>query len=272
MKLSGAHLVSLFSVLTAATLVALLSLRLPVDMLPDVFGAVRRERRSGHELLLTEVHDLYRIHTVEYIYRSVFPYDYMPPQISLSSILRSIRSGSGHISEILSDEEQLYLDAYNISLDAGLRTDAAAAEFVVVTVVVRAGFDLSDTVYARPHLATPEQTAAVFSVEEQAATATTPAVRTALMVTPPALVTELRVEDVDPQRYPYPDIALDPAGWRRIAEFVRQQALSRTIADGLLLSAEQNSHRLLRELLLQAGYNEVELRTGIVPHLRPLSD
>ncbi len=263
MKLSAARLLALLSTAVAAVVLGLLILRLPTELLPQVFGVFHREQRSGHELLLTEVHDLYRFHTVEYVYRSVFPYDYMAPHLSLASILRSIRAGSGSIAEMLNEEEQRFLDAYNISLQAGLRTDTAAAEFVVVTVVVRAGFDLADTVFARPDEATPEQLSSVFSVEESLNQAAGTSLRIAHMTTPPAVITELRVEDVNPETYSYPDVSLSPEGWRSIAQFVREHARSETISDGILRTAEQNGHRLLETLLLQLGYDSVELRTGI---------
>ncbi|TVR93254.1 MAG: hypothetical protein EA428_02460 [Spirochaetaceae bacterium] len=262
MKLSAAAVLALLSTAVAAVVLGLLILRIPTELLPQALSVLHREQRSGHELLLTEVHDLYRFHTVEYIYRSVFPYDYMAPHLSLASILRSIRAGSGSIADMLNEEEQRYLDAYNISLQAGLRTDTAAAEFVVVTVVVRAGFDLADTVFARPHEATPEELSSVFSVEEVHNAATGARLRIARMTTPPAVITDLRVEDVNPETYPYPDVSLSPDGWRSIAQFVRERARSETIGDGILRAAEQNGHRLLETLLLQLGYDRVELRTG----------
>ncbi|MFN2312274.1 MAG: hypothetical protein ABR590_09510 [Spirochaetia bacterium] len=262
-KRGTAHLIALVSIAVAATVLGLVILRLPAELLPQAFEVLRREQRSGHELLLTEVHDLYRFHTVEYVYRSVFPYDYMAPHLSLAGILRSIRSGSGSIADMLNKEEQRYLDAYNISLQAGLRSDTAAAEFVVVTVVVRAGFDLSDTVFARPHEATLEQLRSVFSVEESQPTPDGTKIRVAHMRTPPAVITDLRVEDVNPETYPYPDVSLSPEGWREIAQFVRAHARSETIGDGILAAAERNGHRLLETLLLQLGYDSVELRTGI---------
>jgi len=262
-KPNAAHLVAFLSTAVAAVVLGLVILRLPAEFLPQVFGVLHREQRTGHELLLTEVRDLYRFHTVEYVYRSVFPYDYMAPHLSLASILRTIRSGSGSIADMLSEEEQRYLDAYNISLQAGLRTDTAAAEFVVVTVVVRAGFDLADTVFARPHEATPEQLGTVFAVEEVHNPADGRTLRVAHLTTPPAVITELRVEDANPESYPYPDLSLSPDGWRSIAQFVREHARSQTIGEGILGAAEQNGHRLLETLLLQLGYDSVELRTGI---------
>lgn len=255
--------VALLSTAVAAGVLALVILRLPTGLLPQVFSVLHQEQRNGHELLLTEVHDLYRFHTVEYVYRSVFPYDYMAPHLSIAGILRTLRSGSGSIDSMLSEEEQRYLDAYNLSLQAGLRTDTAAAEFVVVTVIVRAGFELADTVFARPHEATPKRLRSVFSVEETYNESEGRTFRIARMTTPPAVITDVRVEDVNPESYPYPDVSLSPSGWREISQFVREHARSETIGDGVLSTAEQNGHRLLETLLLQLGYDAVELRTGI---------
>jgi hypothetical protein len=116
----------------------------PLRALALDLGIIREETTSSSSVLLQELRDVYRLTTVEYIYRTVFPFDYMPEQTDMDEIMAEIRSGSGPLEEILSEKQLLYFDAHNLAEEVGLGSE----EFLVLTVRVHAGFDLTGTPYA----------------------------------------------------------------------------------------------------------------------------
>lgn len=203
--------------------------------------------------VLEEIRDLYSFTTVEYIYRTVFPYDFMPQDLDIDAIRRKMRDARTDADQAaLSPAEFEFLRAYNLAEDIGVDPDRDEAEFLIVAVVVRAGFDLAGTVFANPAAAGPEEIEAAVAVTEEEGSR-----RIATVRLPPAQVVDLIVEDVSAEDYPYPDIGLSPEGWRAVSAFVSEGVRARTIADGILDRARDNGRRFVEGLLIQAGFDEV---------------
>ena len=107
----------------------------------------RTETISSSVVTLQAVRNVYTFNTVEYVHRAVFPYDYLPEGFTRDSILAPTRNASGPLDESLSPGELLSLEAYNLATEIGLNPDARR-HFVVVTVVLAAGFDLEGAGWA----------------------------------------------------------------------------------------------------------------------------
>ncbi len=237
---------------------------------------IRSERVAGHDILLQEMHDLARLHTLEYRYRTVFPFDYMPPEISLDGILTRLRQDDGRYHELISPEERDYLAAYNLVHRHGIGS-RGVGEFLVLDVVVSAGFafeplDRGNAPYEpsryegvrsgdgpadellRLESSAPDPSAAPGPGAAQSADT----LRRATVTLPPAVVTQVRIEDIDPEHYPYPEIALTPQAYREIAEFVRERATARVLQSGILQQAELSGRRMIETLLREAGIQRVE--------------
>jgi hypothetical protein len=261
------------AVLVVLLLVALVRLDVldaPLRSLAEGLGIMSRRTRSTSEVLLEELREVYELNTVEYIYRTVFPYDYMPETTSLADVMQTIRTTSGPVDEVLSEEQRLYFGAYNVAEEVGLGEE----EFLVLTVRVFAGFDLEGTPFSaegggggpgengdaaeggnpRPALVSGREAArpAYVAVEPLDGGG-----RRATVRIPPATVTDIVIEDVDPATYRYPDVGMDAEGWRDVAAFVSQHVEARTIEEGILESATANARELVRNLLLSAGIDEV---------------
>jgi hypothetical protein len=231
----------------------------PLRSLALDLGIVRRERISSSSVLLKELRDIYALNTVEYIYRTVFPYDYMPETTSMDEIMEAIRNGEGPVDRILEPEQRLYFDAHNLAQEVGLGGD----EFIVLTVRAFAGFDLDGTAFADagrdPGGATAEpgrdpasRAAPYVSLEN-----TEDGFRIAHVRIPRAAVTDIIIEDVDPDTYSYPDVGMDAEAWREVAEFVSEHVKERTIEEGILDTAASNARGLVETLLLSAGIDQV---------------
>ena len=227
------------AVLVVAVLIALVRFEIldaPLRRLAEDIGLISRETRSTSQIILEELREVYAIETVEYIYRTVFPFDYMPETTDLTDILNTLRYNSGPINEVLSEDQQLYFDAFNLADEVGL----AEEEFIVLTVRVYAGFDLAGS-----------RLAGGVDTDEESGR------RHARIGMPPAEVTDILIEDVDPSTYHYPDVGLDAEGWREVATFVSEHVEARTIEEGILEDARRNARDMVRSLLLSAGIDQV---------------
>ncbi|MFP4566144.1 MAG: DUF4230 domain-containing protein [Spirochaetaceae bacterium] len=225
--------------LAAAVFIALVRFEIldaPLRRLAEDIGLMSRETRSSSQIVLEELREVYALDTVEYIYRTVFPFDYMPDTTDLADIMNTLRYTSGPIDEVLSEDQQLYFGAVNLAEDVGL----GEQEFMVLTVRISAGLDRAGTPFA----------AEVDTDEESGH-------RHARVRIPPATVTDILIEDVDPAGYPYPDVGLDAEGWRSVAAFVTEHIEDRTIEEGILEDARENARALVRTLLLSAGIDQV---------------
>ena len=240
---------------------------------------IRSERVVGHDILLQEMHDLARLHTLEYRYRTVFPFDYMPPEISLNALLARLRHEEGRYHELISTEERDYLAAYNLVDRHGIGS-RGVGEFLVLDIVVSAGFVFDSSHYDNdhydndPYVDEPPRTevgAELLRLESSGPQPplTAAAVERATVTLPPAVITQVRIEDIDPERYPYPEIALTPQAYREIAEFVRERATARVLGHGLLRQAELSGRRMIEQLLLDAGIERVEFAPAGEPLYTP---
>lgn len=202
----------------------------------------RTETISSSAVTLQAVRELATFNTVEYVQRTVFPYDYLPEDFSRDAILAPTRIATGPLAESLSPEQLLHFNAYNLAVDVGLSPEIRQ-EFVVVTVVIIAGFELEN-------------------LEMETGILTLPASdgqgRRARVTMPKATVTDIRVEDIVSDEYSYPDVSIGADDWRRIADFVSAEAQNRAEMEEVLRAARENGEQLVREVLLSAGFDEVE--------------
>ncbi len=210
------------------------------------FRVQRTTTRASSVVTLESVRDLFAFNTVEYIHRAVFPYDYLADGVSLSTILGKLRSAETTVRDALTPDEYLFFEAYNLAVDIGMNL-GNRPDFVVITVVITGGFDLSEWLESDPERVFSSETLLRDGTEWRRAT----------LVPPPAVITEIAVEDITAATYPYPDVSISAEAWRRIAGFVQERARALPDVEGLLEVAAENGRAFVREMLLQAGYDEV---------------
>ena len=240
-----------------------------VLVLPGFFGkpllslqtlGIRGEEKTAvSDLLLGEIRDLYGLTTVEYVYKAVFPHDYMNPAMNFDSILQKLRTGTGPIKALLHPMEQDYLDAYNLALRIGLRVGKGAYDFIVVTAIIRGGFDLTGTALdPKAELSLQDRTRR-FAIGESRDPKTGKLLGKKIRLElPKPIITDVVIEDPQPENYPFPDIKLKPEQWKLLAGFVEERARRTAEAEGLLETTNQNCREFLRALLTQAGFTETD--------------
>ena len=233
------------AVLIAAIVVLLFTDILGVALIAGLPGI--RFHRSvttrSSTITLEQVRSIAALNTVGLVHRTVFPYDYMESGLSLPPILRKLRTTDASVRDTLTDDEYRYLTAYNVAERANLGMTAGTFDFVVVTLVLTAGFDLSSSDVD-------------LSVEEYV-DADGVDRRRAIVTLPDATITDVAIEDIDPDNYPYPNVAIGPEGWRLVTEYIREHAVPEQTQRDLIDTARQRGESFFTELLRQAGFSDV---------------
>ncbi len=251
-------LIFLILVAVLATLVYTGVVETPMSRIAANLGILRTSRVASSQLILRQLRDVLSFHSVEYVYRSVFPHDYYPEGVNLTQVLNRLALDNRPAADILSPEELDYWVAYNLANDVGLR--ASRDEFVVVTVRARGGYELEGTALERDSVDAPATgPGGAFSVTEARGPGDT-SIRVLTIRLPEPEVVDIVVEDVNPDTYRYPEVGLHPEGWQQVAAFVSRRVAARTVEEGILDRTRENTEGFLRSLFKEAGYDRVEFR------------
>lgn len=231
-------------------------------------GLVKREKRSVSDIVLTETREVFSLATVEYIHKSVFPFDFIegdgPWEEVLGPIIEKRRAG-----EQLGPGEERNLALYLFSLDLGLRPDPPDYDFVVVTSIIRAGYDVEKLFPVQEEKAEekteekPEEKdttnqsdatgdSSIFSYNEE---------KDILSLSlPKPEILFFSIEDVTSETYGYPDIAITPEHWRELTDFIREDVKYHLEMEDILDRAEKNTKQFLETVLTGAGFKDIRFR------------
>lgn len=200
---------------------------------------MKRQTISASRQVLTGARDLMELATVEYLYKTVFPYDLVPPDTDFRDLFgRSFRG------EILSREEEELIELYRLCAGIGIDLSMEQYRFAVISVRVRGGYDFQDR---------------VLHLEEEAGSKQQ---KPGIIVTlPEAVITDLVIVDEVREEYPYPDIDASPAQWKVVSALVEESTRRQVLEDGILEEAEKRGKAYLQAVLKQAGYERISFRT-----------
>jgi hypothetical protein len=223
--------------------VLLVAFFLVSDLVFDLgFGIIRETVFSSSVATLTQVRTVLSLNTVEVVRKVVFPYDFVPADIDWNLFLR------GAERRQLSPLEADYLETYRICREIGINLASKRREFVVITTIIKAGFDLSNPVFASPEQAGEELAEKYIQTD---------ALNGVTVILPPAIITDLIIEDADTTSYSYPDIEIGPENWKTLTSFVAQKIESEAVSGDVLNLATENGKQFLERLLLDSGYSSV---------------
>lgn len=233
-------------ILAVVTVALAVGFFLVSDIVFDLdFGLIRDKTVSASVATLTLARDVLSLHTVEVVYKVVFPHDFVPADMDWKLFLEQVEAGRG-----LSLLEERYLAAYELCKDLGIKLERKRHEFVVVTAIIKAGFDLSGPVYAAPETAGTLADGYV-SFDEAGGIS---------IAIPDAVITDTIIEDADTESYAYPDIRIGPEDWRKLTSFVQTELISEAVAEGILDLARENGRNFIERLFLDSGYSAVYFR------------
>ncbi len=191
-----------------------------------------REKISRAEAVLIRINEIYSISSVEYIYKTVFPFDFYDENLNWYLLLDKRNRGAA-----LTEKEAGFLKLYDLCRDTGIHLEKPNYQFIVITSLVKAGISSAELIGkdniriegSRISIRLPEST-----------------------------ITEFIIEDNDSSSYNYPDMEIDPLHWKLITDLVRPEIRKRVLDAGILEEASRRLENFLSSFLYEAGFESVE--------------
>ena len=206
------------------------------------FGIIRDTTVTTSVATLTQVRNVLSLNTVEVVRKIVFPYDFVPSEMNWDLFLK--QAGTRQLSPV----EEKYLETYKICEEIGINLRSKRREFVVITAIIRAGFDLSNPVFSSPEQA-GEKLAEQYVRTDGAGGIT--------IALPAVKITDLIIEDADTGTYRYPDIQIGPEKWKILTSFVKERIAGEGLSGEVLQVAAANGKQFLKRMFLDLGYSSV---------------
>lgn len=209
------------------------------------FSLVKEESSAHSLLVLEEAKDLFKLNTLEVVYKTVFPYDFIPQNYNWYLLLARSRD-----KRPLSPEDSRYLEIFNLARSLGINLAVRDHSFIVITCYVRIGFPISDT----------KSAGSVFKAD--------PENQRVEVYLPEPEITDFILEDPKRDTYGYPDIAINPEKWRLLSDYLRGTIKEMLFTQDLKDQAENNAKAFLTRFLEDAGFTQVDFPS--VPLQLPL--
>lgn len=186
-----------------------------------------RRQEGGSQSVLLSKRDLDELETLAYVRRTVFPHDYLLPNLTIYSLTARIAESNGAPEEVLSPEEYRHYTAANLATEIGLATRRDQTSYVVVTTEYRWGYRIAEI---SRYLTRNEEGVSIGDL-------------------PPAQILSITTEDIDPEVYPYGPVPLDPEEWKTVAAFVRETEIPEAERDRLEQRSRENTISFLETSL-----------------------
>ncbi len=206
-------------------------------------------RISESEILLKEVHPLFKLTTVEYTYKTVFPHDFIPKNSNPERAFFRLQRG-----EELTAQEQEAARLYQVCRESGIRLWPRTTEFVVLTSRVKGGYNLESAVSERPSNESSKKPSLRIH--------SNPSLSTVEIRLPHPTITEFVIQDETSEYYQYPDINVDAKQWRIITEYVEDKIRFRVMEQGILDTTERKMKDVLTKLIKSSGWEHIVFTTA----------
>ncbi len=192
---------------------------------------IYNRRLSSTEIILAKIRKVSTLSTVEYIYKSVFPFDFVDKDTPWRKILsKRIRE------EVLTETEKENLWLFDLCQSIGINLEYENYDFVVITSIVEAGFNMGNDM-SEDHIIIDG--------------------KNINLRIPEIMITKFTIEDTDSTRYSYPDMNVDPMNWKKITDFVERKIRVRVVEDGILKNAEERGKDFIRSILIESGWENI---------------
>ncbi|MBI9107761.1 MAG: DUF4230 domain-containing protein [Spirochaetales bacterium] len=235
------RLILVLLILIAAAALIILSEDIFKINIPNPF--MQTDKTAYSNAILKQVKDISRINTIEFIYKSVFPYDLIDGKTDWKLLVSRFKNG-----EKLSFKEIEMLSILGIASQAGIDLLDENYSFAVITARIKAGFDFTGTVFDSPET-DPERAAEAVIINKKEGI-----IQIRL---PEAVITEVIIEDADSSSYDYPDLDISPQQWKTLTSILTGMLKAEAKKRDITGIAERRGQELIRELLENSGYSQV---------------
>jgi len=222
------HKIIIISLLILITAIAAITLLPGFKInLPFIYN----NRSSSKEIILMEIHKVSTLSTVEYIYKSVFPFDFLDKDTDWRLLLYKRAK-----KELLTSKEKDEIWLFDQCKAIGIDLEYDIYDFVVITSIVEAGLNLEDKISSEDIIINGKNIS---------------------LKMPPTIITNFTIEDPDSSNYTYPDLDVDPMNWKQITNYVEKKIRIKVLEDGILKNAEQRGNDFIKSLLLESGWENI---------------
>ena len=194
---------------------------------------LKQKKTASSTVILKEVKNISRLNTVEFIFKSVFPFDLINADTDIKNLIQRYKNG-----DKLNYNEIEMLSVYGISSQAGIDLTRDSYDFAVITVIVKAGYNFDDADADKVVLIDAESNSISIKL-------------------PPVEITEIIIKDADSSAYDYPDLNVSPEQWRTLTSILTRKVKTEAEKRGILTAAGNRGKDFIKQLLLGAGYSEV---------------
>gem|GEM_PF-2359452 len=236
---------TLIGIIAAALILTAAVTVLPMLGISLKLPFISHTRVSESEVLLKEIHPLFKLTTVEYTYKSVFPYDFIPENSDPQGAYTRQQRG-----EKLTSQQEKAARLYRVCLESGVPLRSRSTEFVVLTSRVKGGYNLD-----------PEK-----SEKSRLQVHLNPALGTAEIQLPDPVITDFIIQDETSDHYQYPDIHVDAEQWRIITDYVQDKIRSRVLDEGILITTDKKMKELLTRIMQASGWEHIVFTTASDSH------
>ncbi len=209
--------------------------------IPNPFYRVSRVQSST--AILEDIRDTARLNTIEFVYKTVFPYDLVPEGTDWPDLFKRFRNDGS-----LSAEELELLAVFGIAADAGIDLNDSDHQFAVITARLSAGFDFSGTPFENPEKDS-NNTANFIRFDEDS--------DSLYIRLPEAKITEIKVDDEDSDSYGYPDMKISPEQWRVLSGIITDHTKSEARKRKLTELAEERGRSVIKKMFSASGYQNI---------------
>jgi len=205
----------------------------------------RREKESAYTMA-DEIGDLYLLNTSEYRMKLIFPYDFIDRDVDWWKIKQFYDQRLE-----VKDNQREQLRIYESCINAGFDPAIDVYDFIILTAVVKAGINISGTVYENPRLYNNGNLHKYISIDESDNK------KSISLLLPEVEITDYYIEDRRPDSDNFPDAELTPGQWRDLVDFLNPLIVEKVIQFGILENARENSRILIEKILKDSGFFEV---------------
>lgn len=192
----------------------------------------KTEKTASSTAILKQIKDISRLNSVEFIYKTVFPWDLIDRDVDLSKTIKKYRAG-----EKINFKEAEALAVYGIAGEAGIDLLSDTYKFAVISTQVKAGWELS------------ESSEDMIFIDKES--------NTIKIKMPRAEVTEIIIDDSDSSTYDYPDLDVSPEQWRTLTAILSRKVKTEAEQRQIIELAEKRGQEFIRRMLKNSGFSEV---------------
>jgi hypothetical protein len=205
-------------------------------------GIYDREETSISVSVLTEVKKIFTFNTMEVVYKTVFPHDFITPDTNWRRLKNKIEHGD---TLTVNETEQWYI--YNLCSDIGINVEKNVSQFVVMTSILKVGYNMEEEAYPAARDSS-EIEKYVYVSEDR---------KTIYIRLPQPRIVDFIIEDSSSDKYAYPDLEIQPEQWRSLSFFVSQKLKQRIQKEGMLEVAGTKGKTFLKKMMQNAGFESI---------------